>query len=171
MHWGMPMPGIPAAERIWPHPMPTTVLTGVWSASATTSCAPEQLHKQDVRVSTTGKRVHLVTPCLDAWCNHMTSLGTSGRVVLEGDVKVRCHMPDRSMRVVADRVVVGLTDGYVEAEAASSLMPAGVFSEPFLRGLGRAGCMMPAAKDKSQSFQHRIPVGCDAGLDPKCGNR
>jgi hypothetical protein len=170
--WGMPMPGTPTAERIaWPKAMPVPVPTGVWSAAATTSSAPADPQKAEIRVSATGKRVHLVTPCLDAWCNHMTSVGTSGRVVLAGEVKIRCHMPDRSMRVVADRVVVGLTDGYVEVEAASSLVPAGVFSEPFLRNMSHARCMLPVGKDKSGMIKHPVTGVGDAKPDPKCGTR
>jgi hypothetical protein len=120
--------------------------------------------KPDICVTATGKRVHIVSPCLEARCDRMTSVGSSGRVMLEGGVSLRFRMGDHPAKIVAEHVIVGLTDGYFEVEPAASLIPTAVFSEPATRGVQRAWWAVPVmmpAKPKVMTVPV-CPAACPA---------
>jgi hypothetical protein len=72
-----------------------------------------------IQISAHGKRVVLSSPCLEARCNHMSSTCVADRVLLEGNVNVTFHMPGRPARIVAQRVILGLSDGYYEVNPRS----------------------------------------------------
>jgi hypothetical protein len=120
-------------------PIPGAIIR---TAAATTPMPPAPV-KEEIHVSATGKRVHVLTPCLDAHCDRMTSVSPAGRVMLEGNVVLKCKLAGCPARVAADHVIVGLTDGYFEIDPAPSLIPTAVFSEPVLRGLQNAFWVAP----------------------------
>jgi hypothetical protein len=123
--------------------------------------------RDEIRVTATGKRVHVVSPAVDGRCNRMTSVNRNGRVVLEGQVSLTVHMGGRSMHVVADRVIVGLTDGSFEIESPPSLIPTAVFSEPVLRHVQPAWWAAPVPMDEGPKTKPtRAVIG--PGI-PSCG--
>jgi hypothetical protein len=68
---------------------------------------------QDIRVTAKGKRVHVVTPRFEAFCDRLTYCDGNTRLRLEGKVRVTVRPANSAgpSRVRAERVVVGLNDG------------------------------------------------------------
>ena len=129
------------ARQVW-----IAACTAALALSAGTARGQHDVRQQpDIQVTATGSRIHVVSPCLEARCRRLTSLGTSGRVLLEGGVILTFHMADRPAKIVADRAVVGLTDGFYEIDTRPQLTPAAVYSEPYSRCLTGVQAVLPCA--------------------------
>jgi hypothetical protein len=68
--------------------------------------------------------IRLVTPCLEATCEHLKYLGSGERVLLEGSVSVKFHRADRPTQVTGQRMIINLRDGSFELQSGATEWPA-----------------------------------------------
>jgi hypothetical protein len=85
--------------------------------------------KPQVRIAADGKQVTVTGTCLEAKCDHIIWTEANDRAVLDGHVRLKYHKGGVEADIIAEQVVVGLTDGYLEVKSAPAAVP-GVVSHP-----------------------------------------